>query len=83
MQVKHKEISPKNPTLNQLIAELGEECQNVLTLVNQFQLSKLSDEQKAEILSELLAASIHLHTHCDQDFQSLISNEIEDLPSED
>ena len=38
MQLRHKKISTSNPTLNTLIAELAEECQNVIALVNQFQL---------------------------------------------
>lgn len=80
MQLQHIKIGTKNPTLNRLISELGDECQNVITLVNQFQLSDLSHEQQAKILSELLAASIHLHSHCDEDFQKLIADEIETLP---
>ena len=82
MQLRDKKISTSNPTLNTLIAELGDECQNVITLVNQFQLNDLSDKQKVEILSELLASTIHLNTHCDENFQEMISEEIEGLPDE-
>jgi hypothetical protein len=32
-----------------------------------------------EILSQLLVASIHLHSHCDEDWQNLISDELENL----
>lgn len=64
---------------HQLILELQEECQNVLSLVNQLQLSELSDRQKGEILSELLVATIHLQSHCDEDLQNLISDDMETL----
>jgi hypothetical protein len=79
MQLITKKISTKNSTLNQLIIELQEECQNVLSLINQLQLSELSHNQKGKILSELLVASIHLHSHCDEDWQNLISDELETL----
>lgn len=72
-------ISTENATLNQLIIELQEECQNVVSLVHQLQLTDLSDKQKGKILSELLAASIHLHSHCDEDWQDMISDELETL----
>jgi hypothetical protein len=42
--------------------------------------SNLTNKQKIEILSELLASTIHLHTHCDEDFQEMISQELESLP---
>jgi len=71
------EIPISNSTLNQLIIELGEECQNVIALTNQLQLAHLSANQKVEILAELLAATIHLQTHCDEDLQDLISQELE------
>ena len=73
MQLRDKKISTSNPTLNTLISELGEECQNVIALVNQFKLNDLSNKQKVEILAELLASSIHLNSHCSENFQDLIS----------
>jgi hypothetical protein len=79
MQLTNRKISTHNSTLNQLIIELQEECQNVLSLINQLQLSELRDRQKGQILSELLVASIHLHSHCDEDWQNLISDEWETL----
>jgi len=80
MQLRDKKISTNNPTLNTLISELGEECQHVIALVNQFQLNNLSDQQKIEILAELLASTIHLNTHCNENLQDLISQELENLP---
>ena len=79
MKLANQKISSDNSTLNQLLMELQEECQNVIFLVNQLQLSELSDRQKGKILSELLVASIHLHSHCDEDWQNLISDELENL----
>jgi len=77
MQIKERTITLKNSTLNTLIMELKEESQNVLSLINQLELSDLSDNQKGQILSELLVSLIHLNSHCDQDFQNLIADEIE------
>ena len=79
MQLITRKINTQNSTLNRLIIELQEECQNVLSLVNQLQLSELNDRQKGEILSELLVSTIHLQSHCDEDLQNLISYEMETL----
>jgi HPt (histidine-containing phosphotransfer) domain-containing protein len=79
MKLANQKISSDNSTINQLLMEFQEECQNVISLVNQLQLSELSDRQKGKILSELLVASIHLHSHCDEDWQNLISDELENL----
>jgi hypothetical protein len=64
-----------------LIAELGRECAQVQVLINQLQLPSLTANQQLEILAELLAAAVHLHSHCDEDFQTLIADEMENLPS--
>jgi hypothetical protein len=45
----------------------------------QLQSPELSDREKGEILSELLVLTIHLHSHCDENLQNLISDEIEIL----
>lgn len=79
MQLTDRKISLKNSTLNTLIMELKEECQNVISLINQLQLSDLTDKQKGQILSELLVSSIHLNSHCDEEWQNLIADEIETL----
>jgi hypothetical protein len=75
-------LSLQTNTLEVLVAELGEECQNVLTLIHQLQLPSLSLTQKVDILAELNAAIIHLHAHCNEDFQDLIAEEIEQLPGD-
>ncbi|WP_257236391.1 hypothetical protein [Nostoc sp. 'Peltigera malacea cyanobiont' DB3992] len=65
-----------------MIAELGTECLKVQALINQLQLTSLTANQQAEILAELLAAAVHLHNHCDEDFQTLITQEMENLPDD-
>jgi hypothetical protein len=82
MPIRDKKGNTNNPTLNQLIIEFGQKCQNVITLANQFQLSYLSNKQKVEILAELLASTIHLHSHCDEDLQEMISEELDNLPDD-
>ena len=65
MQLTQKTIDISNSTLKTLLSELKQECQNVLSLINQLELSDLTDNQKGQILSELLVASIYLDNHCD------------------
>jgi hypothetical protein len=56
---------------------------NVTALIHQLQLPHLSARQQSEILAELLAATIHLNTHCGDDFQARIASEMEKLPDDD
>lgn len=81
MQISDRSLPLTNSTLNTLIAELGTECAQVQALINQLQLPSLTANQQLEILAELLAAAVHLHSHCDEDFQTLIADEMENLPS--
>ncbi|WP_321206882.1 hypothetical protein [Tolypothrix tenuis] len=82
MQISDRPLTVTNSTLSTLIAELGAECSRVQALINQLQLPSLTTNQQAEILGELLAATVHLHTHCDMDFQTLLADEMEKLPDE-
>jgi hypothetical protein len=77
MQLGERPIAITDRTLTVLINELGEECSNVLGLLYQLQLPNLSPDQKSDVLAELLAASIHLHSHCDENFQGAIAQELE------
>ncbi len=77
MQLGERPIAITDHTLTVLINELGEECSNVLGLLYQLQLPNLSPDQKSDVLAELLAAAIHLNSHCDEDFQALIVQELE------
>ena len=83
MQISDRPLAVTNSTLSTLIAELGTECLKVQALVNQLQLPSLTANQQAEILAELLAAAVHLHNHCDEDFQTLITEEMENLPDDE
>lgn len=83
MQTSDRPIQVSNRTLNTLILELSHECQTVMALINQLQLPNLTPTQQADILANLLASAIHLHTHCDDDFQTLISETLEALPDSD
>ncbi|MDY6806801.1 MAG: hypothetical protein SXA11_23750 [Cyanobacteriota bacterium] len=81
MQIKNRSFSLSNSTLETLIAEWESECENVLNLMEILKNSSpLAGAAKVDILAELLAASIHLHSHCDEDFQNLIAEEMESLP---
>ena len=83
MQMSDRPLAVTNSTLSILIAELNTECLKVQALVNQLQLPSLTVNQQAEILAELLAAAVHLHNHCDEDFQMLITEEMENLPDDE
>jgi hypothetical protein len=83
MQTRDRPIAITNLALNTLIGELGSECQTILALVNQLQLPHLTPIQQANILANLLTSAIHLHSHCDEDFQTLIADALETLPDTD
>ena len=71
-----------NSTLSVLLTELGEECETVLSLLNQLQLPNLTDDQKGDILAELTGSVCHLHVHT-ENLPDLIQDEIESLPETD
>ncbi len=77
--VNYRPASIASPTLGTLIAELGVECQRVLMLLHQLQLPSLSDRQKADLLAELNTSIIHLQSHCDDELQELIADELESI----
>jgi hypothetical protein len=83
MQIRDRALPMTSSTLNILMMELGAECQNVTALIYQLQSPHLSARQQAEILAELLAAAIHLHVHCGEDFQTLIAEAMEKLSDDD
>jgi len=82
MNMRDRHLAITNSTLSTLITELGTECLKVQALVNQLQLPSLTANQQAEILAQLLAAAVHLHNHCDEDFQMLITEEMQNLPDD-
>ncbi|MBE9143232.1 hypothetical protein [Planktothrix mougeotii] len=81
MQISDRTSFIKNSTLKILLTELGEECQIVLQLLDKIRDgNQLSDSEKGNSLAELLASMIHLQTHCGEDLQTLITEELEQLP---
>ena len=82
MQLGSRSLAIQDETLRVLIRELGDECGRVLELIHQLQLPGLQDGQKAEILAELSASTIHLHTHCDDELQTSLADELERLSEE-
>ncbi|VXD25023.1 conserved hypothetical protein [Planktothrix serta PCC 8927] len=84
MDISDRTSFIKSSTLQTLITELGEECQTVIQLLDKIQTrNSLSDSEKLDSLAELLAAIIHLQTHCGEDLQTLIAEELEQLPDSD
>lgn len=79
----YRRIAITDRTLNTLVLELGNECQTVVTLLNQLQLPNLNPNQQATILAELLAATIHLQSQCDDNLQTRIADQLETLPDND
>jgi hypothetical protein len=59
-QPKPPYLSPETMTL---LAELNEECQRILTLSAQLEISGLRETQVEAILGELSAAILHMHEH--------------------
>jgi hypothetical protein len=79
MHLGTRALAIQDKTLKVLIGELGDECGRVLELIRQLQIPELQDSQKANILSELIVSTIHLSSHCEEDFQNALSNELEQL----
>ncbi|MBW4514332.1 MAG: hypothetical protein KME11_03820 [Timaviella obliquedivisa GSE-PSE-MK23-08B] len=70
-----------NPTLSTLLDDLGEECENVLSLLSQLKLSNLTADQKGDLLAELTGSICHIHVHT-EDLPELVENEILTLPDD-
>jgi hypothetical protein len=70
---------PVNSTLSTLLSELGEECEKVVFLLSQLRLANLTDDQKGDILAELIGSITHLHVHT-ENLPELLEDEILALP---
>ena len=79
MQLETRVLAIQDKTLQVIIQELGDECGRVLELIHQLQLPELQDGQKATILAELIASAIHLNSHCEENFQNALADELEQL----
>lgn len=62
-----------------MLEEIGDECQRVLKLLSQLEVSRLTTEQVEDVLAELTASVIHLHVHT-EGMDELITRELERLP---
>lgn len=50
-------------TVEVLLRELREECETVTALIRRLEKRRLAEAERDEILGELSAAVLHLHTH--------------------
>lgn len=66
-------------TLSRMLEELGDECQRILKLLSQLEMSRLTTGQVEDVLAELTASIIHLHVHT-KGMDELITQELERLP---
>jgi hypothetical protein len=61
---KRKETGVQlSPTAEVLLSELREECDCVSALIRRLEAQPISERERDEILGELSAAVLHLHTH--------------------
>ena len=63
MKVLQQKASYLDTQTMTLLSELSEECQHVLKLLAQLEMSDLSETQVEDILGELSAVVLHLHEH--------------------
>ena len=61
--VKQKSVGPPSHTTDTLLRELREECEQVADLIRRLEAGPRSARDRDEILGELSAAVLHLHTH--------------------
>lgn len=60
-----RERGAVSPTTQVLLRELRGECERVVGLIRRLERSKLTEAERDEVLGELSAAVLHLHTHTD------------------
>ncbi len=62
--LKKKAVHTQAPTSTEiLLAELREECERVVSLIRRFEATPDSKRERDDILGELSAAVLYLHTH--------------------
>lgn len=71
LQSRRLGLSAKTETL---LLELGEECNRILKLLAQLEVSGLTEAQRETLLGDLSAAVLHLHEHT-KDLDSIIESE--------
>jgi hypothetical protein len=60
-----RESQTTSQTTEVLLRELQTECDRVVSLIRRLGKPRLSEKDRDEILGELSAAVLHLHTHTD------------------
>ena len=60
---KRKPARPLSRTALTLLRELREECESVVDLIRRLETRELSARERDDVLGELSAAVLHLHTH--------------------
>jgi len=60
---KRKSAPGISATAGTVLRELREECENVIELIDRVEVAPRSLRERDEILGELSAAVLHLHTH--------------------
>ena len=61
--MKRKALGAPSTTADTLLRELREECEVVIDLISRLEAGPRSARERDEILGELSAAVLHLHTH--------------------
>ena len=61
--LKRKTAGVPSRATETLLRELREECENVVALIRRLEAGPGSERERDEILGELSAAVLHLHTH--------------------
>jgi hypothetical protein len=60
---RRKTVAELSRTAEVLLGELREECERVVQLIRRLEAKPSSARERDEILGELSAAVLHLHTH--------------------
>jgi hypothetical protein len=60
---RKREADASSRTTQILLRELRDECENVAALIRRLDKRGLSEAERDEVLGELSAAVLHLHTH--------------------
>jgi len=61
--VKRKVVGMPSRTTETLLSELREECENVVALIRRLEAGPRTTRERDDILGDLSAAVLHLHTH--------------------
>lgn len=60
---RRRESGVRSETTQVLLRELRDECERVISLIRRLEAARLSEKDRDEVLGELSAAVLHLHTH--------------------